>query len=50
MLNFKVQQVTVDLVVDVRIILLLAEVQARDVHRTLTKENTEKDGESFLCV
>ena len=31
-LNFQVQQVAFDLVVDIRVIFLLAQVQARDVH------------------
>lgn len=40
-LSFEIQQVAVDLVVDVRIILLLAQVQAWDVHRRLEiKEET----------
>lgn len=37
-LNFKIQQVAVDLVVNVRIIFLLAQVQAWDVHRGLERE------------
>ena len=41
MLNFKVQQVAVDLVVDIRIILLLAQVQAWDVHRRLETKRVQ---------
>lgn len=37
-LHFKVQQVAVDLVVDVRIIFLLAQVKAGDVHGRLKRE------------
>lgn len=37
-LHFKVQEVAVDLVVDVRIIFLLAQVKAGDVHGRLKRE------------
>lgn len=37
-LHFKVQQVAINLVVDIRIIFLLAQVKARDVHRRLKRE------------
>lgn len=38
LLNFKVQQVAVNLVVDVGIVFLLAQVKAGDVHRRLKRE------------
>lgn len=41
MLNFKVQQVAVDLVVDIRIILLLAQVQPWDIHRRLEAKRVQ---------
>lgn len=37
-LHFKVQQVAVNLVVDIGIIFLLAQVKAGDVHRRLKRE------------
>lgn len=38
LLHFKVQQVAVNLVVDVGVIFLLAQVKAGDIHRRLKRE------------
>lgn len=42
MLNFKIQQVAVNLIVDVGVVLLLTQVQAWDVHRRLETQPQEK--------
>lgn len=55
-LNFEIQQVAVDFVVDVRIIFLLAQVQAWDVHCRLERKHKKQDISGceqpmqYLCV
>lgn len=44
LLDFEVQQVAVDLVVDVRVVLLLAQVQPGNVHGGLRGNNGTEDG------
>ncbi len=41
-LDFEVQQVAVDLVVNVGVVLLLAQVQPRDVHRGLQAQRRNR--------